>query len=49
MGRLIGEDMKKQVPNLFSNIKSNWLTSPFCALINPLIKYKVWITQQLVK
>jgi hypothetical protein len=41
MERLIGEDMEKQVPNLFSNIKSVWLMSALCALINPIIKYKV--------
>ena len=39
--RLIGEDMEEQLPNPFSNIKSVWLMSPFCALVNPIIKYKV--------
>jgi len=45
MERLIGEDMEEQLPNLFSNIISVWLMSPLCAMINPVIKCKVWITQ----
>jgi hypothetical protein len=40
-GRFIGEDTGEQVPNLFSNIELVWLMSPFCALINLIIKYKV--------
>jgi hypothetical protein len=44
MERLIGEDME-ELPNQFLNIKSIWLMSPLCALINPTIKYKVCITQ----
>lgn len=45
MESLIGEDKEQQLTNLFSNIKSVWLMSPLCALINPIIKYKVCITQ----
>jgi hypothetical protein len=30
----------RTIPYLFSNIKSVWLMSPLCALINPIIKLK---------